>query len=438
MADTRTPLMAGNWKMNLDHQQATAVVQKLAWTLDDAKHDHAAVEVAVIPPFTDLRTVQTLVDGDRLAVVYGAQDCSAHDAGAYTGEVSGRMLAKLGCRYVVLGHSERREHHAESDALVAAKARGGAAARRRADRVRGRGPRRPQGRRAGGVHPRPARRLARGSRRRQVAGIVVAYEPVWAIGTGEVATPEDAQEVCGAIRARVGEVHGEAAAAGVRVLYGGSVKPGNIAAIMAQPDVDGALVGGASLDPGDFAAICRVPAPPGRPVDPDGATPAPARVSAGGASRTLSTSPTRREPSEDPTDVDALRIILLVFLGLTSLCLTLLILLHKGKGGGLSDMFGGGHGVQHGQLRGRGAQPEPVHHRDRAGLDHGGRAARRDRAVRALGLTPGALSAGRTTSGTTAGHDPGRRRDGGPDRGQWQCDPRQPGRRRTDGRGRAR
>lgn len=257
MADTRTPLMAGNWKMNLDHQQATGVIQKLAWTLDDAKHDHGAVEVAVIPPFTDLRTVQTLVDGDRLAIVYGAQDCSAHDEGAYTGEVSPRMLARLGCRYVVLGHSERREHHDESDALVAAKA--AAALRHEVVPIVCVGE---------GLDVRKAEEqvpytLAQldgslaGLDADAVAGLVVAYEPVWAIGTGEVATPEDAQEVCGVIRARVGEVHGEAAAAGVRVLYGGSVKPGNIAAIMAQPDVDGALVGGASLDPGDFAAICR-------------------------------------------------------------------------------------------------------------------------------------------------------------------------------------
>ena len=120
---TRTPLMAGNWKMNLNHLEAVVLVQKLAWGLSDKNHDFGKVEVAVIPPFTDLRSVQTLVDGDRLHVKYGAQDVSPHDAGAYTGEVSAAMLAKLGCSYVVVGHSERRQYHAESDELVNAKAK---------------------------------------------------------------------------------------------------------------------------------------------------------------------------------------------------------------------------------------------------------------------------------------------------------------------------
>jgi triosephosphate isomerase len=249
--------MAGNWKMNADHQQAITLVQKLAWTLEDAKHDPAAVEVAVLPPFTDLRSVQTLVDGDRLDLRYGAQDVSAHEEGAYTGEIAARMLAKLGCTYVVVGHSERRQYHAEDDALVNAKVK----AALRHDLVPilcvGEGlDVRQEGRHVEHTLSQLDGALD-GLTAEQAATVVVAYEPVWAIGTGEVATPADAQEVCAAVRARIGELYDEGVAADVRVLYGGSVKPGNIAAIMAEEDVDGALVGGASLDPGDFAAICR-------------------------------------------------------------------------------------------------------------------------------------------------------------------------------------
>jgi triosephosphate isomerase len=233
------------------------LVQKLAWTLSDAKHDHEAVEVVVLPPFTDLRTVQTLVDGDRLPLRYGAQDVSAHDSGAYTGEVSAQMLAKLGCAYAVVGHSERRQYHAEDDATVAAKARAAAAAGMVPIVCVGEGL---QVRQAGDQVRYTLEQLdgsLQGLDAEQVSTAVVAYEPVWAIGTGEVATPADAQEVCGAIRARLAEVHGDAVADAVRVLYGGSVKSGNVAAIMAEADVDGALVGGASLDPAEFAAICR-------------------------------------------------------------------------------------------------------------------------------------------------------------------------------------
>jgi triosephosphate isomerase len=253
----RTPLMAGNWKMNLDHQQATHLVQKLAWTLDDANHDPEDVEVAVLPPFTALRTVQTLVVGDHLDLRYGAQDISAHDSGAYTGEVSGAMLAKLGCAYVVVGHSERREHHKESDETVAAKA---AAAHRH-----GLTPIVCVGEgleiRQAGTHVEYTVEQLRGSlaglTAEQVATSVVAYEPVWAIGTGEVATPADAQEVCAAVRRALADLHGPEVAEQTRVLYGGSVKSGNVAAIMAEADVDGALVGGASLEAGEFSAICR-------------------------------------------------------------------------------------------------------------------------------------------------------------------------------------
>jgi triosephosphate isomerase len=253
----RTPLMAGNWKMNLDHLQATHLVQKLDWTLRDAKHDYSTVEVVVLPPFTDLRSVQTLVQGDRLELGYGGQDLSQHDDGAYTGEISGAFLAKLGCRYAVVGHSERREYHAESDELVGAKVR--AALRHGLTPILCVGE--PLEVRQAGDHVAHVvsqlRAALEGLDAEQVARVVVAYEPVWAIGTGEVATPADAQEVCAAVRSTVGELVGEPVAAGLRVLYGGSVKPSNVAEIMAQEDVDGALVGGASLSVDDFAAVCR-------------------------------------------------------------------------------------------------------------------------------------------------------------------------------------
>ncbi|MCR4511885.1 triose-phosphate isomerase [Aeromicrobium sp. 50.2.37] len=253
----RTPLMAGNWKSNLNHQEAVVLVQKLAWTLQDKKHDGTRSEVVVIPPFTDIRSVQTLVDGDRLSLRYGAQDVSEHDGGAYTGEITAAMLAKLGCSYVVVGHSERREYHHETDAVVNAKAKRALAADLTPIVCVGEG----LEVRQAGEHV--AHTLAQvdgslaGLTPEQVAGLVVAYEPVWAIGTGEVATPEDAQEVCAAIRARVAETCSSEAADAVRILYGGSVKAANIAAIMAKSDVDGALVGGASLQAEEFAAVAR-------------------------------------------------------------------------------------------------------------------------------------------------------------------------------------
>ncbi|MDN5717270.1 MAG: triose-phosphate isomerase [Janibacter sp.] len=257
MAPARTPLMAGNWKMNLDHLQGTHLVQKLDWTLRDAKHDVASVEVVVLPPFTDLRSVQTLVEGDRLALRYGAQDLSPHDSGAFTGDISGAFLAKLGCTYVTVGHSERRDGHGESDEVVAGKA---VAAYRHGIvpivcvgeglEVR-----------QAGEHVEHVLAQIEGSLAgitpEQAQTLVVAYEPVWAIGTGEVATPEDAQEVCAAIRGQLAQMYSSETADTVRVLYGGSVKSGNIASIMAGTDVDGALVGGASLQPEEFAAICR-------------------------------------------------------------------------------------------------------------------------------------------------------------------------------------
>lgn len=256
-ASTRTPLMAGNWKMTFDHLQATHHTQKLDWSLKDARHDHDAVEVVVLPPFTDLRSVQTLIQGEDSALRYGAQDLSRHDSGAYTGEVSGAFLARLGCTYVVVGHSERRQHHGEDDLAV----QGKVAAALRHELV-------PivcvgeplEVRQASDQVPHvleQVRAALDGLGAEQVAGLVLAYEPVWAIGTGEVATPQDAQEVCGAIRAEIARLTDDATAAAVRILYGGSVKPGNVASIMAEPDVDGALVGGASTDVDDFVSICR-------------------------------------------------------------------------------------------------------------------------------------------------------------------------------------
>lgn len=254
---SRTPLMAGNWKMNLDHIEATHLVQKLDWSLQDAKHDYGSVEVAVCPPFTDIRTVQSLVDGDKMSIKYGAQDLSVHDSGAYTGEISGAFLAKLGCTYVIVGHSERREYHDESDAVVADKLV--AAYRYGLTPIFccGEGL---EVRKAGNQVAHVLDQVRAGLSQltpEQVRSVVIAYEPIWAIGTGEVATPEDAQEVCGAIRGELAELYSGDTADGIRILYGGSVKSGNIAAIMAGPDVDGALVGGASLDAPEFAAICR-------------------------------------------------------------------------------------------------------------------------------------------------------------------------------------
>jgi triosephosphate isomerase len=247
--------MAGNWKMNLTHLEAIALTQKLEFSLTPA--DYEAVDVAVLPPFTDIRSVQTLIDGDRLGLVYGAQDLSPFDSGAYTGDVSGPMLAKLGCTYVVVGHSERREHHHESDELVNAKVV--AALRSSLVPILCVGERLDI-RREGSHVPHCLGQLDAafaGILADKARTVVVAYEPVWAIGTGEVATPEDAQEVCAAIRTRLADLYSGDLADHVRVLYGGSVKASNVAGIMAQPDVDGALVGGASLDAGEFAAICQ-------------------------------------------------------------------------------------------------------------------------------------------------------------------------------------
>lgn len=251
----RKPLMAGNWKMNLNHFEAIALVQKLAFALNE--QDLEAVDVAVLPPFTDIRSVQTLVEGDHYDIAYGAQDLSVHAAGAFTGEISGAMLAKLGCTYVTVGHSERRQYHAEDDDVVSAKAHAALANELIPIVCVGEG----LDIRQSGHHVEYVLEQVRGSlsglSADQVAGSVIAYEPVWAIGTGEVATGDDAQEVNGAIRADLADRLGAGTADSVRILYGGSVKAANVAGIMAQPDVDGALIGGASLDADEFIGIVR-------------------------------------------------------------------------------------------------------------------------------------------------------------------------------------
>jgi triosephosphate isomerase len=255
---SRKPLIAGNWKMNLNHFEAIALVQKIAFSLPDKYFDK--VDVAVIPPFTDLRSVQTLVDGDKLRLTYGAQDLSQHDSGAYTGEISGAFLAKLGCRYAVVGHSERRTYHNEDDALVAAKA--AAALKHELTPIVCIGEHLEV--REAGEHVSHCQKQLRGSlaglSADQIGQTVIAYEPVWAIGTGRVASAADAQEVCAAVREELSSLASSEIADTVRVLYGGSVNAKNIGDLVAQEDVDGALVGGASLDAEQFATLSAIAA----------------------------------------------------------------------------------------------------------------------------------------------------------------------------------
>lgn len=252
---SRKPLMAGNWKMNINHFEAIALVQKLAFALNEA--DFESVDVAVLPPFTDLRSVQTLIEGDKYDIQYGAQDLSPFEKGAHTGDIAASMLAKLGCTYVLAGHSERRMNHSETDHVVNSKVRAALASGLVPIVCVGEGL---DVREAGGAIPHVVDQL-NGSldelTPEQIGSCVVAYEPVWAIGTGAVATPSDAQEVIGAIRSHIGNTWGSEIADQIRILYGGSVKADNVAGIMAQRDIDGALVGGASLDPDEFVGIVR-------------------------------------------------------------------------------------------------------------------------------------------------------------------------------------
>jgi triosephosphate isomerase len=255
----RLPLVAGNWKMNLNHLEAIALAQKVAFDLKPAELE--AVEVVLLPPFTALRSVQTLVDGDRLGIRYGGQDLSRYASGAHTGDIAGSMLAKLGCSYVVVGHSERRADHHEDDATVAAKARAAYAngitpilcvGEHEAIRVEGRHVEFVLAQLDGSLE---------GITPQEATTLVLAYEPVWAIGTGRTASAEDAREMCAAIRGRLAERYDPATAAATRILYGGSVKGGNAGELFAQPDVDGGLVGGASLSGEEFATIVRAAVP---------------------------------------------------------------------------------------------------------------------------------------------------------------------------------
>ena len=253
MAQQRKPLIAGNWKCNLNHFEAIALVQKVAFALPEKYYDK--VDVTVLVPFTDIRSVQTLIEGDKLPLKHAAQDVSQHDDGAYTGEISAPMLARLDCSYVVVGHSERREYHAETDEIVNAKAVKALEKGLTPIICVGEGLElRKQGQQVNHTVGQVKGALA-GISGDDVASLVIAYEPIWAIGTGEVATPEDAQEVCGAIRAAVRELYDDRVADSVRIQYGGSVKASNVVDIMAQPDVDGCLVGGASLKAEEFAKI---------------------------------------------------------------------------------------------------------------------------------------------------------------------------------------
>ena len=251
----RKPLMAGNWKMNLNHLEAIAVAQKLVYSLSDKDYD--AVDIAIIPPYTDIRSIQTLIDGDRLRLLYGAQDISPESSGAFTGDISGHMLAKLGCTFVVIGHSERRAIHKEDDALVNRKIK--AALTNELTPIFCVGEE--LSIRESGAHVSYVVRQIRagldGLTKPELKKIVIAYEPVWAIGTGKTATPEDAQEVCSAIREEISSIGSAEISANMRILYGGSVKSSNISEIMKQADVDGALIGGASLDPEELAKIAK-------------------------------------------------------------------------------------------------------------------------------------------------------------------------------------
>jgi len=251
----RKPMMAGNWKMNHNHLEAIQVVQKLGFRLESKDFDN--VDVVVCPAFTALRSVQTTIDGDKLKIGLGAQDCHWEASGAYTGEVSPPMLAKLNVKYVIVGHSERREYFGDTDEVVAKKLRAVLAAGMTPilcvgetldEREQGTTDAKVQGQIEAALAKLPADDVAR---------CIVAYEPIWAIGTGRTATPDDANATIGVIREHVRVGLGEVLADGLRILYGGSMKPGNAAELMAMPEIDGGLIGGASLDPDDFARIVQ-------------------------------------------------------------------------------------------------------------------------------------------------------------------------------------
>jgi triosephosphate isomerase len=254
MAAARKPIIAGNWKMHHDHLVAIQVVQKLSYRLEES--DYEACDVVICPPFTDLRTLQTLIDADRLKLQLGAQNCHWEDQGAFTGEVSPPMLAKLTVGYVIVGHSERRQLFGETDEMVNKKLK--------AVLKHGMTPivcvgesltEREAGATAGHVTAQTNAAFA-GVKAAEAATCIVAYEPIWAIGTGRNATPQDANETIGVIRNAIRGLYGNTADA-VRIQYGGSVKSGNAAELMKMPEIDGALVGGASLEPDEFARIVQ-------------------------------------------------------------------------------------------------------------------------------------------------------------------------------------
>ena len=254
-ANPRRPLISGNWKMNMNHYEAIHLVQKLSYLL--SKEDFEKVDVSVHPPFTDIRSIQTVLESDKLAMLLGAQNCHSEEKGAFTGEVSPAFLSKLGVKYVICGHSERRQYFGETDEIVAAKVAavfkfemtpivcvGETKYEREASQTLERVELQVRG-------------SLKGRKPEQIASLVVAYEPIWAIGTGLTATAQDAQDVCHHIRSVIRTEWGSEAADKVRIQYGGSVKAGNASELMAQPDIDGALVGGASIDPDEFARIVQ-------------------------------------------------------------------------------------------------------------------------------------------------------------------------------------
>ncbi|MDO8389985.1 MAG: triose-phosphate isomerase [Actinomycetota bacterium] len=253
---SRKPLISGNWKMNHNHFEAIQTVQKLAYLV--GKDELEAADVSIHPPFTDIRSVQTVIDSDKLGYALGAQHCHWEDKGAFTGEVSPVFLQKLGVQYVICGHSERREIFCETDEMVNKKvasilAHGMTPIMCCGETLEEREAGNTEAKVVGQVKAGLAGRSAQ-----QIGSLVIAYEPIWAIGTGRTATSDDAQQVCAAIRVCVAEIAGEVAAQAVRIQYGGSVKGANIGELIAMPDIDGALVGGASLDADEFARICKL------------------------------------------------------------------------------------------------------------------------------------------------------------------------------------
>lgn len=253
--DVRRPLISGNWKMNHNHFEAIQFIQKLAYLV--GKDDLDAVDVSIHPPFTDIRSVQTLIEADKLNFCLGAQHCHHETSGAFTGEISPAFLSKLGVEFVICGHSERREIFGESDELVNRKVLAILSATMTPILCVGETL---DERAAGATNEKVLGQIRAGLKKvnpEQVSSMVVAYEPIWAIGTGQTATAQDAQDVCAVIRREIGVLFGAETARSVRVQYGGSVKAANIAELMSQPDIDGALVGGASLDPDEFARIIQ-------------------------------------------------------------------------------------------------------------------------------------------------------------------------------------